>query len=134
MGRRARVTLGDAFLTPVREARTAALAAKQVIREGRDPFKEQQAARAATESQRALAPTITRDAFALYEKAIKARSEPKLKSRLQHLRYVPRRSIFSTFAIVRCKRSSPARSASCSDSAGLGFGAVAHLYRVRENS
>jgi integrase len=84
----ARVTLGDAFLTPVREARTAALAAKQVIREGGDPLKKQQAARAAAEGQRALAPTITRGAFALYEKAIKARSEPKLKSRLQHLRYV----------------------------------------------
>ena len=84
----ARVTLGDAFLTPVREARTAALAAKQIIREGRDPLKEQQAARAAAEGQRALAPTLTRDAFALYERAVKARSEPKLKSRLQHLRYV----------------------------------------------
>ena len=39
----ARATSGDAFLTPVREARTAALAAKQVIREGRDPLKGQQA-------------------------------------------------------------------------------------------
>jgi integrase len=84
----ARVTLADAFLMPVREARNAALAAKQRIREGHDPLKEQQARKAAAVAQRALAPTLARDALALYDKAIKARSEPKLKSRLQHLSYV----------------------------------------------
>jgi integrase len=85
----ARITLGDAFLMSVKDARNAALAAKQIIREGRDPLKEQQARRAALANQQpALAPTLTRDAFALYDKAIRARSAPKLKSRLQHLRYV----------------------------------------------
>jgi integrase len=84
----ARVTLGDAFLMTVKEARKAALAAKQIIREGRDPLKEQQARRADAMAPRTLVPTLTRDAFALYDKAVKARSEPKLKSRLQHLRYV----------------------------------------------
>jgi integrase len=85
----ARVTLGDAFLMPVEKARTAALAAKLLIREGKDPLKEQQARRAAAVAQRApLAPTLARDAFALYDKAVRARSEPKLNSRLQHLRYV----------------------------------------------
>jgi integrase len=85
----ARITLGDAFLMPVKDARNAALAAKQIIREGRDPLKEQQARRAALANQQpALAPTLTRDAFALYDKVVRARSAPKLKSRLQHLRYV----------------------------------------------
>jgi hypothetical protein len=84
----ARITLGDAFLTSVREARNAALAAKQIIREGRDPLKEQQARRTDALARRTFEPTIIRDALDLYDKAIKARSEPKLKSRLQHLRYV----------------------------------------------
>jgi integrase len=83
----ARVTLGDAFLMTPREARNAALATKQIIREGRDPLKEQQARRADAMAPRTLAP-LTGDAFALYDKAVRARSEPKLKSRLQHLRYV----------------------------------------------
>jgi integrase len=84
----ARVTLGDAFLMTVREARNAALAAKQLIRDGRDPLKEQQARRADAMAPRALAPALARDAFALYDRAVRTRSEPKLKSRLQHLRYV----------------------------------------------
>ena len=84
----ARVTLGDAFLMTVRKPRNAALVAKQLIRDGRDPLKEQQARRADAMAPRALAPALARDAFALYDKAVKARSEPELKSRLQHLRYV----------------------------------------------
>ena len=40
MGRRRRFELGDAMLTTVAEARTAALAAKALIRQGRSPHHE----------------------------------------------------------------------------------------------
>jgi integrase len=84
----ARVTLGDAFLMPTQNARSAALVAKLAVREGRDPLKEQRASRAKAEAERAIQPAVTRDVLSLYEKAVRARPTPKLKSRLQHLHYV----------------------------------------------
>ena len=79
--------LGDAMTMTVAEARSAALAAKAIVRQGRSPHHEAMASRASVEAARAILPTTVAEALDLYEQAMMARREPSERSRKQAIRY-----------------------------------------------
>jgi integrase len=82
-----RFELGDAMLMPIWEARAAALAAKALVRAGRDPLREHLSSRASAVAQRAILPQTVDIALDAYAKALGARSTPSERSRAETLRY-----------------------------------------------
>ena len=79
--------LGDAISTPLSDARAAALAAKALVRVGRDPLREAMALKAAAVAERAILPTTTADGLNAYEKAVMARRTPSEATRKQTVAY-----------------------------------------------
>jgi integrase len=79
--------LGDAMLMPVAEARTAALAAKAVVRAGGDPHRDHMAARASAVAQRTILPSTTDEALNAYATAIMARRQPSETTRRKNIHY-----------------------------------------------
>jgi integrase len=79
--------LGDAYSTPLADARAEALAVKARVRLGEDPHRERMAVRAAAEAARALLPTMLSQALDGYEKAVMARREPSVATRRQSVHY-----------------------------------------------
>jgi integrase len=66
--------LGDARTMTVSEARTASLAAKAAIQQGKDPHRERLASTASSVALRAIFPTTVGEAAALYAQTIGARA------------------------------------------------------------
>jgi integrase len=73
------------MLMPVSEARTAALAAKAAIRQGRDPHRERLASAAAAVTQRAVLPPTTDKALDAYATALMNRRQPSATTRRQSI-------------------------------------------------
>jgi integrase len=82
-----RFELGDAHQISVDEARAAALAAKAMVRAGRDPHREHMAARAGVEASRSIIPPTVGEALDDYAKALSGRSAPSEWSRRQAVHY-----------------------------------------------
>ena len=64
--------LGDAMLISVAEARSAALAAKSLVRQGRSPHHEAMASRANVEAARSILPATVAEALDDYQRAMAA--------------------------------------------------------------
>ena len=79
--------LGDALTMTVAETRTAALAAKALVRQGRDPQRDAKASRASQVAERAVLPQSAGEALDLYEKALMARRQPSEATRRQAIHY-----------------------------------------------
>ena len=79
--------LGDAMTMTAAEARSAALAAKALVRQGRDPHREALASRAAQVAMRAVLPQSASEALDAYAKALMARRQPSEWTRSQSVRY-----------------------------------------------
>jgi integrase len=82
-----RLLLGDAFAMSLADARAAALAAKALVRQGRDPLREAMASRAAAVAERAIVPTTVEGALDAYDKAVMARRTPSEATRKQTVAY-----------------------------------------------
>jgi integrase len=82
-----RYELGDGVGIPGADARAAALAAKALVRQGRDPLREAMASRAFAVAERAILPAATADVLAAYEKAVMARRTPSEATRKQTVTY-----------------------------------------------
>jgi integrase len=80
--------LGDAQMMTVDEARTASLAAKAAIRQGRDPHRERLAAAAASVAQRSIVPRTVGEAAARYAQTINARERLSDRTRRKTIHYV----------------------------------------------
>jgi Arm DNA-binding domain len=80
--------LGDARTMTVDKARTAALAAKAAIREGRDPHRERLASAASSAAQRSIIPTTVGAVAALYAQSIEARVRLSDRTRRKIIHYV----------------------------------------------
>ena len=72
----------------VAEARTAALAAKAAIRQGRDPHRERLASRASSVAQRSIVPTTARETAILYAQAVEARTHLSDAAKRKRIHYV----------------------------------------------
>jgi integrase len=68
-----RLELGDAFAMSLADARAAALSAKALVRQGRDPLRERMAATAAAVAARATLPETSADALDAYLKGVEQR-------------------------------------------------------------
>jgi integrase len=79
--------LGDAHQMSVAQARAAALAAKALVRQSRDPHREDMASRANVEASRSILPTTVGEALNDYAKALAARTAPSEWSRRQAVHY-----------------------------------------------
>jgi len=79
--------LGDAYSTPLADARAEALAVKARVRLGEDPLRERMAVRGVAEAARALLPTMLSQALDGYQKAVMARREPSEATRRQSVHY-----------------------------------------------
>jgi integrase len=79
--------LCDAMLTPVHEARAAALAVKAIVRQGRDPHREHMASRASVEAARSILPQTVDETLALYERALAGRRQASQWTRKHSVRY-----------------------------------------------
>jgi integrase len=79
--------LGDAMLTTVAEARTAALAAKAVVRAGRSPHHERMACTASAVALRSVLPSIVAEALEAYAAAFMARRQPSEQTRRKSIHY-----------------------------------------------
>jgi integrase len=77
--------LGDALMTPVSDARAAALAVKATVRAGRDPHREHMASRANAEAQRAIVPQTVAETLEAYERAMMVRRHPSEQTRKQYV-------------------------------------------------
>jgi integrase len=82
-----RFELGDAMLTTVGEARTAALAAKAEVRIGRSPHHERMASTASVVAQRAVVPKSVAEALDAYAAALMARRQPSEYTRRKSVNY-----------------------------------------------
>jgi integrase len=82
-----RYELGDAMLMTVAEARTAALAAKLVVRAGGSPHHERLASTASAVAQRAVLPLTVDDALAAYTAALMNRRQPSEATRRKSVHY-----------------------------------------------
>jgi len=82
-----RLELGDAFAMSLVDARAAALTAKALVRQGRDPLREAMASRASAVAERAILPTTVEGALDAYEKALMARRQPSETTRRQAVAY-----------------------------------------------
>jgi integrase len=79
--------LGDARMMTVAEARSAAMAAKAAIRQGRDPHRERLASAASSVARRSIVPTTVGDVVALYAHAIGARTHLSDRTRRKIIHY-----------------------------------------------
>ena len=79
--------LGDAMLMTVAEARTASLAAKALVRQGRSPHHEAMAASASAVAERSVLPATVAGALDAYQKALMARRQPSEATRRQTVAY-----------------------------------------------
>jgi integrase len=79
--------LGDAMLTTVTEARTAALAAKAVVRAGGDPHRAAMASRATAVAERGVLPSTVAEALDAYAAALMARRQPSEATRRKSISY-----------------------------------------------
>lgn len=82
-----RYELGDAMLMTVAEARTASLAAKSLVRQGRSPHHERLASTASVVAQRAILPSTVDEALDLYATALMARRQPSETMRRKSIHY-----------------------------------------------
>ena len=80
--------LGDARTMTVDEARTASLAAKLAIKQGRDPHRERLASTALSVARRSLVPTTSGAVAALYTQSIEARVHLSDRTRRKIIHYV----------------------------------------------
>ena len=80
--------LGDARTMTVDEARTAALAAKLAIQQGRDPHRERLASRASATAQRSIVPQTAGEAADLYARTVGARTRLSDRTRRKIIHYV----------------------------------------------
>ena len=80
--------LGDARTMTVDEARTAALAAKLAIKQGRDPHRERLASRASAIAQRSIVPPTAGEAADLYVRTVGARAHLSERTRQKTTHYV----------------------------------------------
>ena len=87
MGRRRSHELGDAMLMTVAEARTAALAAKALVRAGRSPHHERLASTASAVAQRAVLPSTVDEALGAYATALMNRRQPSEATRRKSIHY-----------------------------------------------
>jgi integrase len=79
--------LGDAMLMAVAEARTAALAVKALVRQGRSPHHEAMASRASAVAQRAILPQTAAETLTAYAAALATRRQPSATSRKKYRHY-----------------------------------------------
>ena len=79
--------LGDAMLMTVAEARTAALAAKALVRAGRSPHHERLASTANAVAERAILPSTAGEALAAYTTALMNRRHPSETTRRKSIHY-----------------------------------------------
>jgi integrase len=79
--------LGDAMLLSVSEARTAALAAKLVVKEGGDPHRKRMASTASAVALRAILPLTADEALTAYASAMMARRQPSEYTRRKSIHY-----------------------------------------------
>ena len=79
--------LGDAMLIPVAEARARALAAKELVRQGRSPHHEAMAARASKEVARSVLPSTVDEALDAYATALVNRRQPSEPTRRKNIHY-----------------------------------------------
>jgi integrase len=82
-----RFELGDAMLTTVAEARTAALAAKAVVRAGGDPHRERMASTASAVAQRSILPATASQTLDAYAAALMTRRQPSESMRRKSIHY-----------------------------------------------
>ena len=82
-----RFELGDAMTTTVSAARTAALAAKALVRQGRSPHHEAMASTASVVAQRAVLPTTVAEALDAYAGALMTRRQPSEATRRVSIHY-----------------------------------------------
>ena len=82
-----RYELGDAMLMAVSEARTAALAAKALVRAGRSPHHERMASTASAVAQRAILPSTVDEALGAYATALMNRRQPSEVMRRKSIHY-----------------------------------------------
>jgi integrase len=82
-----RFELGDAMLMPVSEARTAALAAKAVVRAGGDPHRAAMASRASAVAERGILPSTIAEALDAYAAALMTRRQPSEATRRVSIHY-----------------------------------------------
>ena len=78
---------GDAMLMTVAEARTVALAAKALVRQGRSPHHERLASTASAVAQRAVLPSTVDEAFSAYVTALMNRRQPSEATRRKSIHY-----------------------------------------------
>jgi integrase len=79
--------LGDAMIMTVDEARTEAMIAKALVRQGRSPHHEAMAARASAVAQRAILPSRADEALSAYAPALMARRQPSEYTRRKYIHY-----------------------------------------------
>jgi integrase len=79
--------LGDAMLTTVTEARTAALAAKLLVRQGRSPHHEAMASTAVAVAQRTILPKTVDEALDAFSTALMTRRQPSETTRRKSVAY-----------------------------------------------
>jgi integrase len=79
--------LGDAMLMTVAEARTAALAAKALVRAGRSPHHEAMASTANAVAERAILPSTVDEALEAYATALMNRRQPSETMRRKSIHY-----------------------------------------------
>jgi integrase len=82
-----RYELGDAMMITVAEARTAALAAKALIRQGRSPHHERLASTAFAVAQRAILPATVAESLDAYAAALMTRRQPSEYTRRKSIGY-----------------------------------------------
>ena len=82
-----RFELGDAMTTTVSAARTAALAAKSLVRQGRSPHHERLASTANAVAQRAILPATVAESLDAYAAALMTRRQPSEATRRVSIHY-----------------------------------------------
>lgn len=82
-----RMTLGDAAMMPLSDARTAARAIKVEVAQGRDPHAEKRAQKVKAIAERAIKATTLAEALEGYEKDMLKRREPSEATRKQEVHY-----------------------------------------------
>ncbi len=79
--------LGDAMMMTVAEARTAALAARALVRQGRSPHHERLASTASAVAERSILPTTVAESLDAYAAALMTRRQPSEATRRKSISY-----------------------------------------------
>jgi integrase len=79
--------LGDAMIMTVDQARTAAIKAKGLVRDGKSPHHDAMTLRAKAEASRSILPTTVAEALDAYAAALAVRTTPSPWTRSQAVRY-----------------------------------------------